>query len=400
MHKPSDFRLALVLAFAVAMGPFALDAYLPAFPAIAAALGVSLGQVGLTLSVYVIALATGQIVGGPLSDRYGRRKVMYGGLAVFVLGSALVAVSDSLTMMLIARCVQAFGGGWVAVSVPAIVRDRVSGNEAARLFSLIALIMFVAPALAPSLGTLLLHWGDWHSVFVFLTLYGLVVVLLLRATIFRGPPRPPVRAGEPLHRLMTNYAVVLRHPAALRFIALQAMVFSIMLVYLNHASFLYEDWLGLSKTWFSILFAGNVATMAVFSVLNRRLLTRWPALAVLPVMVSIQAGAVLLLVGIVLLDLPRLLVVPNIMLIIGCMGGIAPNNLANVMDFFRELSGTAAALMGAAPFAVGGVISGLSSLLAAHSMAGVAATMALCALAGVMLAYSAVRAARRTETAA
>src|SRR5690606_22548127 len=190
MHLPSDFRLALVLAVAVALGPFALDAYLPAFPAIAATLGVALGDVGLTLSVYVIGLAAGQIIGGPLSDRYGRRPIMYGGLAVFVLGSVLVALSNALSLMLVARGVQAFGGGWVAVCVPAIVRDRVSGNEAARLFSLIALIMFIAPALAPSLGTLLLHWGGWQAVFLYLAGYGAIVLLLMRFTIFRGPPPP------------------------------------------------------------------------------------------------------------------------------------------------------------------------------------------------------------------
>lgn len=388
MRAPSDFRLALVLAVAVALGPFALDAYLPAFPAIAATLGVGLGDVGLTLSVYVIGLAAGQIIGGPLSDRYGRRPIMYGGLAVFIIGSVLVALSNSLSLMLVARSVQAFGGGWVAVCVPAIVRDRVSGNEAARLFSLIALIMFIAPALAPSLGTLLLHWAGWQAVFVYLAGYGAVVTLLMRLTIFRGPP-PPRNVRQPMMRLLTNYAVVLRHAAALRFIALQTMVFSIMLVYLTHASFIYQDWLGLSETGFSLLFAGNVVTMAGFSILNRRLLTRWPALSVLPVMVCLQAAAVLLLLLVVLLDAPRLLSVPVLMLMIGSMGGIAPNNLASVMEFFRELGGTAAALMGAAPFAIGGVVSGLSSQWAAHAMSGVAGVMTVCALAGIALVFSA-----------
>jgi len=390
MHLPSDFRLALVLAVAVALGPFALDAYLPAFPAIAATLGVALGDVGLTLSVYVIGLAAGQIIGGPLSDRYGRRPIMYGGLAVFVLGSVLVALSNALSLMLVARGVQAFGGGWVAVCVPAIVRDRVSGNEAARLFSLIALIMFIAPALAPSLGTLLLHWGGWQAVFLYLAGYGAIVLLLMRFTIFRGPP-PPRNIRPPMLRLLTNYAVVLRHAAALRFIGLQATVFSIMLVYLTHASFIYQDWLGLSETGFSLLFACNVVAMAGFSVLNRRLLARWPALSVLPVMVCVQVAAVLLFMLVVVLDAPRLLVVPAIMLMVGSMGGIAPNNLASVMEFFRELGGTAAALMGAAPFAVGGVVSGLSSQWAAHAMSGVTGVMAVCALAAVGLVFSARR---------
>src|SRR5690606_38544920 len=136
------FRLAAVLAFVVALGPFALDAYLPAFPAIATALGVTTGAVGLTISVYVIALAAGQLIGGPLSDRFGRSPVMFAGLALFIAGSLLVAAGESLAFMLFGRIVQAFGGGWCMVSVPAIARDRTEGRETAQLFSLIALIMF------------------------------------------------------------------------------------------------------------------------------------------------------------------------------------------------------------------------------------------------------------------
>ena len=146
MEDPlSHRRIAPLLALAVALIPFALDAYLPAFPVIARDLGVSSSEVGLTLSVYVFLLALGQLVGGPLSDRFGRRPVLLAGIAIFIAGSLLVTTAESLPFMLAWRAVQAFGGGWVAVSVPAIVRDRTSGAETARLFSLIALIMFLAP---------------------------------------------------------------------------------------------------------------------------------------------------------------------------------------------------------------------------------------------------------------
>ncbi|HET9679546.1 MAG TPA: multidrug effflux MFS transporter [Gammaproteobacteria bacterium] len=391
MSKFADLRLAVVLAFTVALGPFALDAYLPAFPAMADALGVSVSDIGLTLSIYVIALSAGQIVGGPLSDRLGRRQILYPGLLIFIIGSAMVAFSESLLFVLLARAIQGVGGGFCAVSVPAIVRDRVTGNEAARLYSLIALIMFIAPAIAPSLGTLLLHGFGWQGIFVFLIAYGLFVTITLRLTIFRGSPPVRVQGSAPLLRMITNYGRVLRHKAALRFIGLQAMVYSIMLVYLAHASYFYQQWMNLSPSTFALLFGANVVTMAAFSIGNRRLLLRWPVLKVLPVMVCVQASGVLALGLIVWLGAPPVMAVPVFMLMIGAMGGIAPNNLANVMDFFKELSGTAAALMGAVPFAIGGLISAISTRFGADNLIAVTSIMAACALLGVWLAFSARR---------
>ncbi|HEX7030777.1 MAG TPA: multidrug effflux MFS transporter [Gammaproteobacteria bacterium] len=379
------FRLAAVLAFVVALGPFALDAYLPAFPAIAAALGISIGEVGLTISVYVIALAAGQLVGGPLSDRFGRGPVMFAGLGMFFAGSLLVAGSGSLGFMLFGRVVQAFGGGFSMVSVPAIARDRTEGRETAQLFSLIALIMFIAPAIAPTIGALLLHAGGWHSIFVFLAAYALLAAALLKLTLFRGRAAPRRAIAEPLHRLATNYLHVLRHRNAMRFIGLQALVFSIMLVYLTHAPFIYMHWLGFSNAEFSMLFAANVAVMAGFSLANRQLLGRREPAAILRVALALQAVAIAVLGAAALFALPEFVAVPALAVAVGSLGAIAPNNTASVMHYFRELSGTAAAIMGAIQFTVSGVVSGLVSLFAAESMPVTIAVMAACSVLAFLL---------------
>ena len=289
MSQITHYRLAFVLAIVVALGPFALDAYLPAFNAIAADFGTSTSQVGLTISIYVIALALGQLIGGPLSDRFGRRHIMFGGLAIFFTGSVMVVFSDSLTAMLIGRIVQAFGGGWSTVGVPAIVRDRTEGNETARLFSLIAMIMFAAPAIAPTLGTLLLAAGGWHSIFVFLALYAVLAAVLMKRFLFQGPHIPREKSTEPFYRLITNYFEVLRHGRAMRYIGMQSLVLSVMMVYLTHAPFIYQDWLGFSNAGFSALFACNVAVMMGFSVANRRLLGRYRSTRLLATALGIQA---------------------------------------------------------------------------------------------------------------
>ena len=389
-----QFQLALLLGMTVALGPLALDAYLPAFPGIAGDLGVRHGDVGLTLSVYVGALGLAQLVGGPLSDRYGRQLILLSGLAVFAAAALMVGQSGSLEEMMAWRVVQGIGGAFCAVSVPAIVRDQFRGAEAARLFGLIGLIMFVAPAAAPSIGTLFLAISDWPAIFVFLGGYAMLVGVLLHTFLFRRlPPRPP--AKTPLSTLLTNYGMVLRHPVAMRFIGLQTLAFSTMLVFITHASFIYQDWFGLSSGTFSLLFAANVSVMAIVNLANRKLLLRHPSAVLLRVAVMVQACAVAALVACALMGAPVWAVAASIIIGVGCMGAIAPNNIANTLEFFPTLGGTAAALLGAAQFTISGMVSALSTVLSDHTLTPIVLVMAVCSALAVVLVQGAPAAMRR-----
>lgn len=378
-------RLAPLLALVVALVPLALDAYLPAFPAIAADLGVTSSEVGLTLSVYVFLLAVGQLVGGPLSDRYGRRDVLFAGLGIFLLGSLLVTTATTLSWMLLCRGIQAFGGGWVAVSVPAIVRDRTEGLETARLFSLISLIMFLAPALAPAVGTALLVVVGWRGIFEFLAGYAVLVGVLLQLLLFRREPRSAARAGEPVRTLITNYVHVLRHGTTMMLVALRAICFSVLLVYLTHVPFLLQTWLGLSSTAFAAVLAANVLAMACVAAFNRRLVRHVSLATILAVAVRFQTVAIVLVLAVTLLDVPRVLMIPALMLVVAAMGAIAPNVQAAVMQYYRELGGTAAAVLGAVQFAVGGLISAASAVLVADQAWRVPASMLACSIAASLL---------------
>lgn len=394
----SHFRLAVLLGTTVALGPLALDTYLPAFPRIAAALGVEHAAIGLTLSAYVAILGMGQLIGGPLSDRYGRRHVLLGGLALFGLASIMVSLAGSLNEMLAWRVVQALGGAWCAVSVPAIVRDRTRGTESARLFSLIGLIMFVAPALAPAIGSLVLTFAGWRAIFVFLAGYALLVGVLLHVALFRHAP-PAARNRTPVLTLVTNYAHVLRHAAAMRFIILQALAFSIMLIFITHASFIYQQWFGLSKTMFSILFAANIAGMASANLINRRLLLSYSAPVVLRAAIGVQAVAVLALATVSWFDPPVALVAGLIIVAVASMGAIAPNNIACTLEYFPTLGGTAAAVLGATQFAFAGAVSTLSTILSDDTLVPVTLTMAACGTLAAVLAHPAPLIARRAMAA-
>lgn len=393
----SHFKLALLLGMTVALGPLALDAYLPAFPSIADSLGIAHSQVGLTLSAYVAALGLAQLIGGPLSDRYGRRPILVGGLAIFAGAAMMVSLADSLSGMVFWRVIQGIGGAFCAVSVPAIVRDQVGGQEAARLFGLIGLIMFIAPAAAPSLGAMMLALGDWHGIFLLLAGYAVFLVFALNMALFPGlNPRPP--ANTPVRTLVTNYLLVLRHRTTMRFVGIQVLCFSTMLLFITHSSFIYQEWFGLSNGMFSILFAANIALMATLNLINRPLLRRFSSVVLLRVQVTMQFSALVALVAVVLIDGPFWLVATCIIAAIGCQGGIVPNNMANALEYFPHLGGTAAALLGASQFTLAGGISALSSLFGGEALLPIAASMLVCSTGAVILATGAPAAVAR-ETA-
>lgn len=393
----SQLQLAILLGMTVALGPLALDAYLPAFPEIALALGIDHHDVGLTLSIYVGALGLAQLVGGPLSDRYGRQIILMSGLLVFTIAALMVAQSGNLNEMLAWRLLQGVGGAFCAVSVPAIVRDQCHGVEAARLFGLIGLVMFIAPAAAPSLGALMLTLGDWSTIYVMLAGYAVLLAVILRLSLFKRLPAKE-KVKTPLSTLVTNYGLVLRHAVTMRFIGLQALCFSAMLVFVTNASFIYQEWFALSNAMFSALFAANIVAMASLNILNRYLLRHFEAVSILRVSVLLQFMALLVLVALAWSGAPYWLIAPSIVVVVGFMGSIVPNNMANALEFFPHLGGTAAALLGATQFTVAGGISAFSTTLSSDSLLPIVLLMTLCSLGATLLAVGAPTAVRR-ETA-
>ncbi len=379
MHQdqPLHAGIAVLLAMTMALGPLALDTYLPAFPSMAVSLGTSVHQIALSISVYVFTLAFGQLVAGPLADRFGRQVVMLSGLSIFGLASLLITRAHSLEELLALRMLQAFGGGWATVCVPAIVRDRLSGAEAARFFSLIGLIMIIAPAIAPTLGgAVLLAWG-WPVIFLLLGLYAVAVALLLYFTVFRHHRRiPPEDAGMSVWQ---RYREVFATRAALPYMLLQTLCFATMLLFITHASFIYQQHYSAGPQAFALLFGANIVLMVIANLSNRRLLKRYPPQRILRWALSVQALGVLLLV-LVSLFLPRLwLFLPAMMITVGSMGAITPNTQACFMDFFARNGGTAAALMGATQFSIAGLISAASALLP-ESVTAIVLAQAACVL--------------------
>ena len=171
---PSYF--IVFVASMVAIGPFAIDTYLPAMPNMAASLGVEIVSINSTLSAYLFGFAFGQLFGGPISDQIGRRRIGIIGRIVFVISSLLISAASSIAAVLALRALQAIGGGFATVICMAMERDASEPLEAAKRFPVVMLVMLGAPLVAPAIGVALLSFG-WESIFVFLAAYALVVLI-------------------------------------------------------------------------------------------------------------------------------------------------------------------------------------------------------------------------------
>ena len=354
----SNSKFALIMAMIVAATPFAIDAYLPAIPYMAEFFAVNSEQIATTISLYVLGLATGQLVGGPLADHYGKRYLILIGLTLFSICSLTIALTQSLLIVQISRVVQAIGGGFAMVCIAPLVRDRATGNEAAKLFSLIGLIIVVAPAVAPSIGVLLIYLFAWQSIFFFLFLYALFVVAISNFYIPKDKPSTKQNTS-----FIRRYRLVVANREGMRYLIAQGCSFSVMLVFVTNASFIYQKYFHLSDSVFALLFSANVIMMALFNRYNSYRLTHVPAIRLLQQGLWIQLVGLSLLVLMVAFDAPLVVIAINIIFIIGAQGAISPNSNAVYISHFHEHTGSASALCGASQFLMAALAGGLSTFL-------------------------------------
>ena len=368
----SPRRVALLVAFNTALAPFAIDAYLPAMGVLAEAVGASIHRTELSLSTFLAGFALGQLLFGPLSDRIGRKPVLLGGLVVFLVASLLITQVNTLPELLAWRLVQALGGGATVVNSAAIVRDCFSGREAAKVMSTMAIIMLLAPLVAPVVGSGLLYLGDWWLIFVFLALYALFLLWLLGTRL--PETRAPGMPGASPRQVLANYASVLRHREAMGYICAASMSFAGLFAFITASPFLYLEHYGLGPELYPLVFGLNVVTMAASNRLNIRLLGWRTPQQNLRLGLSIQLGVALCLVLVLVSGLEALWsVVPLIMVFAGTIGLVAPNAISSLLDHFHHMSATAAALQGSIQFSCGalaGVLVGAFEVDSAWPMVG------------------------------
>lgn len=376
--------LILFLAALTALTPLAIDAYLPAMPDMATYFGVSIHDVELSLSLFLAGFAVGQIVGGPFSDHFGRRAATGSGISLFCLGTLGIIFSPTIQWVWAFRLIEAFGGGLAVVNSAAVIRDLSKGQESARHLSNMAVIMMLAPLLAPLIGMLLLHFSGWQLIFHFLLVYGLFIGSTL---FFKLPETRQIAEHRPsaFHR----YKMVLSNRYAVGFIFSQCFALGGMFAFITGSPSVYMGYFGISETVYPFVFGINVVAMMMFNRLNLRLLHRHRPQDILSIGQAGQlTSALLLLVYISVSPAPTLYVVmPLIIVFIGIMGLIVANATSSTVEYFPTNSATATALLGASGFATGALSGALVGLMGDGTPWPMALVMFFCAVTGPSLRF-------------
>ena len=371
-----------MLAGLISVGPLAVDAYLPAMPVIASSLGVSIHQIELTLSVFLVGFALGQLIGGPLSDRYGRRATIISGLTLYVAGGLVAAFSTSIELLWVARLFQALGGGLGVVNTMAVIRDLYSGREAAKALSRVVAIMMAAPLFAPFLGSGLLLASGWRSIFIGLAVYG---ALLLAVLAWKLPETRRVSSG-PSQSALRRYLEVLKHRPVLGFLVATAFSQASMFAFITGSSLLYMEYYGVSAQLFPVIFGLNILALIACNRLNVRLLGRASPLRILSIGQAMQlVTASLLLLVFLLVSPPLWLTVALIMLFIGMQGLIIANGMASAAEYFPHSAATTSAVMNASGFMMGALAGGAVGVLGDGSPLPLLGVMAASPLLGITL---------------
>ncbi len=348
-----------VLAVLAAFGPLSIDMYLPSLPAIGREYGASPGAVQLTLSAFFIGFGIGQLLYGPLSDRYGRRPMLLFGVSVYLAASVGAAFAPDIGALTAARFFQALGGGAATVIARACVRDRHSGADAARMLSTLMLIMAAAPLLAPSLGAQVLLVADWRAIFAILAGWG---ALALLAVVFLLPETRPaearIRAG--LGSIFVNYARLVSERRTLGCMLASGGAFAGMFAYISGTPFVFMEVFGVSPRTYGLLFAVHVLAIMGGAWTNRRLVARFGPAGMMAAgtRLLLAAGLALLIVALLLPgSLPA--IVAALLCFMFALNLIAANTIVIATADKPEIAGTVIALIGAGHFALG-TLSGLA----------------------------------------
>lgn len=375
MTSPTSRTLVLLGAL-TAFAPLSIDTYLPALPALGQAFATTQGRVQMSIGLFLLGLCLGMLVHGPLSDRYGRRPLLLGGIGLYLLATTGCLFATGIEQLLVCRFVQGFGGAAAAVLARAVVRDRYALGQAARVLSLMHLVTMLATLVAPLLGSVLLAGLGWRSIFVALWLFAAGCGLW---AVFGLPEshRPEARKGG-VGQAFAAYLEILRHGTALAYIGCMGLCFGGMFAFITASPFVYMGFYGVSPATYAVLFGLNIGGVIGVTVLGARgVLRHGPArlIAVGAAVAALASGGLLLCAASGLGGLPAL--VGCVMLYISVTGLLGANCVASLLALYPRQAGAAAGLAVASQFALGALFSALVGSLGNPTPLAMCTVMAL-----------------------
>jgi DHA1 family bicyclomycin/chloramphenicol resistance-like MFS transporter len=362
----------------MAIGPLAIDMYLPALPVLQVEFATSEASVQHTLSAYLLGLAFGQLLFGPIADRYGRKPPLLGGLAVFTLASAGCALAGTIEHFVLLRFAQALGGASGMVVIRAVIRDRFDEIQSARVLSLMMLVMGAAPILAPLAGGWLLVNGSWRWIFFFLAAFAALCLALVAFLLAES--HPVHRRSATLGRALKSTAPLFGDVRFLGPVIVFIGAFGCFFAYLAAAPFVFIQYFGVPADRFGWYFGANACGFITVSQLNRRIVARYGTRRTLGWGVKLLASASLLLVVFSVSEAVGFAgVFIPMFFIVGSIGLIASNATSIAMAPFGERAGGASSLLGAAQSAFGVAASAAVGGIAAQGAMPMASVIAVCA---------------------
>ncbi|MCC6073745.1 multidrug effflux MFS transporter [Pseudomonas sp. GCM10022188] len=382
--------ILLILGALTAFAPLAIDFYLPAFPALARFFATDVEHVQLSLAAYFVGLAAGQLLYGPLADRFGRRRPLQFGIALFALASLACSLAPSLEWLVVARFVQALGGCAGMVVSRAVVRDLCDPVASARVFSRLVLVMGLAPILAPFAGGLLLAHVGWQAIFVSLGLFAALCLLLVCR--YLPETRPQDAPPAPLAGALLQYRLLLADRVFLGHALTGGLSIAAMFAYIAGSPFVFIDLYGVPAQQYGWLFGSNAAGFILVAQFNSRLLRRRGPDFWVPRAVAFYLCAALALFVVAALQ-PAVLwpLLPPLFACIATLGLVMPNTSACAMAGQGTHAGSASALLGSLQFGIAALAAALVGALHDGTARPMALVMLVCAAGATLVAWRTAR---------
>jgi len=392
-EKNSPAGLVVILGLLAMLMPLSIDMYLPAMPQIAREFGVAPGSVQMTLNLYILGFAIGQLVYGPLADSYGRKPVIVLGTLIFACAAAACALSHSIDQLILMRFLHGLSAAAASVVINALMRDSYSKEDFSRMMSFVMLITTIAPLLAPIIGGWLLLLWNWHAIFWALSLAALITTVLV-VTQIRETLKPEQRQRFHLRTTLGNFVTLVRHKRAFSYMLASGFSFAGLFTFLNAGPFVYIEVNHVSPQNFGYYFGLNVVFLFVMTLVNSRAVRRFGPLAMFRLGLLIQFSMGLWLLVVSAFNLGFLPLVFGVAMFIGCVAVVSSNAMAVILDAFPHMAGTASSLAGTLRFGVGALVGALLSLVNLNSAWPMVASIALCATLSLILFSYASRPSR------
>lgn len=393
----SFFRIALILGLLSAIGPFAIDMYLPALPSIGKDLGAPDNAVQMSLLAFFIPFAIFQLVYGPLADMWGRKAPLYMGIGLFAVASIGCATASNIETLIAFRFLQGIGGAAGMVVPRAIVRDMHTGVQAARLMSLLMLVFSISPILAPLTGSAVIAFYGWRGVFWAVMIAAFIGLILLSTQLSETRSKAD-RSESGFRSAMAAYRLLLgdRHFLTLTFIG--GLGISGFLVYLANSPFVLINHYGLSPTQYSFAFSINAVSFFTVSQLTGWLGERFGLIRVMRAAVSGFAFAMAAMAVVMSLGFDQLPVMAAFLFIgYGFLGLVIPTTAVLALEDHGAIAGTASALMGTLQFVTAAIAMAIAGVFFDGTAVPMAVGIALCAVAALVLTQLTIGRPRAAE---